>query len=135
MLETIKLHTIYKVIRFFPFAFFLLNFTIPLLGIESEISKKVNWPLEMRLPISGSFAEYRNSHLHMGCDFKTYGINGFPVLSVFDGFVSNMSYSEFGYGLSIILSSPSLNLNARYAHLNDLNGDATGLEELNHSLR
>jgi hypothetical protein len=135
MLETIKLHTIYKVIRFFPFAFFLLNFTIPLLGIESEISKKVNWPLEMRLPISGSFAEYRNSHLHMGCDFKTYGINGFPVLSVFDGFVSTMSYSEFGYGLSIILSSPSLNLNARYAHLNDLNGDATGLEELNHSLR
>ena len=112
--------------------FFLLLETI--YSIENASKKKVFWPLEMMLPISGSFAEYRNSHLHMGCDFKTYGINGFPVLGVFDGYISNMSYSELGYGLSIILSSPSLNLNARYAHLNDLSGEIDGLEELKHSL-
>ncbi len=104
-------------------------------AVESESKKKVYWPLDMQLPISGSFAEYRNSHLHMGCDFKTYGINGFPVLSVFDGHVSHMSYSEYGYGLSIILSSPTLNLNARYAHLNDLQGSLDGLEELKQGLR
>ena len=115
--------------------FFYIGIVPFLSAIEPDAKKKVFWPLDMKLPISGSFAEYRNSHLHMGCDFKTYGINGFPVLSVFDGYVSNMSYSENGYGLSIILTSPSLNLNARYAHLNDLYGNVDGLEELKQSLR
>jgi hypothetical protein len=115
--------------------FFYLGIVHFLSAIEPEAKMKVFWPLDMKLPISGSFAEYRNSHLHMGCDFKTYGINGFPVLSVFDGYVSNMSYSENGYGLSIILTSPTLNLNARYAHLNDLYGNVDGLEELKQSLR
>lgn len=115
--------------------FFYIGIVHFLSAIEPDAKKKVFWPLDMKLPISGSFAEYRNSHLHMGCDFKTYGINGFPVLSVFDGYVSNMSYSENGYGLSIILTSPSLNLNARYAHLNDLYGNVDGLEELKQSLR
>lgn len=114
--------------------FFYILIIPSLMGIEPDVRKKVFWPLELMLPISGSFAEYRNSHLHMGCDFKTYGINGFPVLSVFDGHVYSMSYSEAGYGLSLVMYSPSLNLSARYAHLNDLTGQIDGLEELKHSL-
>lgn len=94
----------------------------------------VYWPMQVRLPISGTFAEFRNSHLHMGCDYKTYGINGFSVLSVYDGNIASMSYANNGYGLSINLFSPSLKIYAKYAHLNDLHGDVSGLEELKTAL-
>ena len=109
-------------------------FTFQLYSIEPEKIDSVYWPMQVRLPISGTFAEFRNSHLHMGCDYKTYGINGFPVLSVYDGNIASMSYSNNGYGLSINLFSPSLKIFAKYAHLNDLKGDITGLEELKTAL-
>jgi hypothetical protein len=121
---------------FIIFTLFLILFPNNyLFSIDENLKNQVLWPLEMKLPISGSFAEYRNSHLHMGCDFKTYGINGFPVLSVFDGRITSISYSEFGYGLSLVLYSPRLNLYARYAHLNDLKGDIPELDDLKHALR
>lgn len=104
-------------------------------AIDKSNQSKIIWPLEEKFPISGSFAEFRNSHMHMGLDFKSFGINGFAVKSVFDGTVTFMSYSEFGYGLSILINSPSMGVTARYAHLNDLTGDVAGLEELKHALR
>ena len=67
-------------------------------AIEPEKIDSVHWPMQVRLPISGTFAEFRNSHLHMGCDYKTYGINGFSVLSVYDGNITSMSYASNGYG-------------------------------------
>jgi hypothetical protein len=70
----------------------------------------------------------------MGCDYKTYGINGFSVLSVYDGNIASMSYANNGYGLSINLFSPSLKIYTKYAHLNDLQGDVSGLEELKTAL-
>ncbi len=106
-----------------------------LFAIDKSNQSKIIWPLEEKFPISGSFAEFRNSHMHMGLDFKSFGINGFAVKSVFDGTVTFMSYSEFGYGLSILINSPSMGVTARYAHLNDLTGDVAGLEELKHALR
>jgi hypothetical protein len=45
-----------------------------------------------------------------------------------------MSYANNGYGLSINLFSPSLKIYAKYAHLNDLKGDISGLEELKTAL-
>jgi hypothetical protein len=123
--------------KFFYFILGLFIFSgnlFSLFSIDKEKQAKIEWPLEMKVPISGSFAEFRNSHMHMGCDFKTFGINGFPVLSIFDSTIKTISYSEAGYGLSILLYSPSLGLTARYAHLNDLKGDVEGLEELKRSL-
>ncbi|MBK8395262.1 MAG: hypothetical protein IPL26_08480 [Leptospiraceae bacterium] len=103
-------------------------------SFEPEKIDSVHWPMQFRLPISGTFAEFRNSHLHMGCDYKTYGINGFSILSVYEGNIASMSYANNGYGLSINLFSPSLKLYAKYAHLNDLKGDIVGLEELKMAL-
>ncbi|HMV40893.1 MAG TPA: hypothetical protein PK079_16490 [Leptospiraceae bacterium] len=117
----------------FLIALYLL-FEISLSAIEPEKIDSVYWPMQVRLPISGTFAEFRNSHLHMGCDYKTYGINGFSVLSVFDGNIASMSYSANGYGLSLNLFSPSLKIYAKYGHLNDLSGDVYGLEELKNAL-
>ena len=117
--------------RKFYLCFFIILFQSELF---SEDLEKVVWPLEQRLPISGSFAEFRNTHLHMGCDFKTYGINGFPVLAVFGGHLSSLSYSEFGYGLTFWLSSASGKLSARYAHLHDLKGEVPGLDEFRNAM-
>jgi hypothetical protein len=111
-----------------------LGLNLQLLSIEPEKIDSVYWPMQVRLPISGTFAEFRNSHLHMGCDYKTYGINGLSVLSVYDGNIASMSYANNGYGLSINLFSPSLKIYAKYAHLNDLKGDVSGLEELKTAL-
>ena len=108
--------------------------TLQIHSIEPEKTDSVHWPMQVRLPISGTFAEFRNSHLHMGCDYKTYGINGFSILSVYDGNIASMSYANNGYGLSINLFSPSLKLYAKYAHLNDLKGEIAGLEELKTAL-
>ena len=113
---------------------FWFLFVMQLSAIEPEKIDSVYWPMQVRLPISGTFAEFRNSHLHMGCDYKTYGINGFSVLSVYDGNIASMSYANNGYGLSINLFSPSLKIYAKYAHLNDLQGDVSGLEELKTAL-
>jgi hypothetical protein len=109
--------------------------SLSLWSIDREKQSQIFWPLKEKHPISGSFAEFRNSHMHMGCDFKTFGINGFPVLGVFDGSVTTLSYSEYGYGLSVILTARRLGVNARYAHLNDLTGEVTGLETFKHALR
>lgn len=114
---------------------FIFVFCSQILSLDRQKQTKILWPLEKKLPISGSFAEFRNSSMHMGCDFKTFGINGFPVLGVYDGSITQISYSQAGYGLSIILSSNQLGLNSRYAHLHDLYGEITGLEEFKHALR
>ncbi|MCE9498919.1 MAG: hypothetical protein K8R21_00120 [Leptospira sp.] len=104
------------------------------LTAEKDFSAKVVWPLEFPSPISGTFTEFRNSSLHLGCDFKTYGLNGFVVKSVFDGYIETLSYSKTGYGLSINLFAPSSGLHAKYAHLNDLRGDLKGLDTLKMAL-
>ncbi|MDX1957746.1 MAG: M23 family metallopeptidase [Leptospiraceae bacterium] len=115
--------------------FALITLPSLVMPIDSEKKAKVGWPMLLKVPISGSFAEFRNSHLHMGCDFKTYGINGLPVLSIFDGYISHISFSDSGYGLTVLSSSPNLGLTSRHAHLHDLYGDISGLFELHHSLR
>ncbi len=110
--------------------FFIIIFSQSIFSDDKLKTDDVIWPMKLKLPISGTFAEYRNSHLHMGCDFKTYGINGYPILSVFDGHISSISYSDKGYGLSVNIYSPKLNLTAKYAHLNDFVSDVKDLENL-----
>lgn len=112
------------------YIFFIILLSYNLYPQDKLKNDEVIWPMKLKLPITGTFAEFRNSHLHMGCDFKTYGINGYPILSVFDGYISNISYSEKGYGLSVNIYSPKLNLTAKYAHLNDFVSEVKGLENL-----
>lgn len=117
------------------FLFFYFIFILFLSTTEVQKAENIYWPMKLRLPISGTFAEFRNSHLHMGCDYKTYGINGFPIVSVFDGYVSSLSYSETGYGLSVNLISNQYNLQAKYAHLNDLRMAVPELDNLKIALQ
>lgn len=90
--------------------------------------------MEMRVPITGSFAEFRNHSLHLGCDFKTYWMNGFPVLSPFDAYISQIRYSERGYGLSMNLYSPKYKMTTKIAHLSTFSNKVKGLNELKEAL-
>ncbi|TGN17641.1 M23 family metallopeptidase [Leptospira idonii] len=97
-------------------------------------SDEVVFPLPYFSPISGTFAEIRSNHLHMGSDFKSYGLNGHSILSTFDGYVEEIGYSKLGYGLYLFLYSPSYKIKARYAHLHSFGGDLADLELLRRAL-
>ncbi len=94
----------------------------------------LGFPMELETPISGSYAEYRVHHLHMGCDFKTFHANGIFALSPFSGSVDSIGQSQKGYGLNLVLKSSSSPLKAKLAHLLDLKGIRKDLELLREAL-
>ncbi|XDD51317.1 M23 family metallopeptidase [Leptospira sp. WS92.C1] len=98
-----------------------------------ELQGKLRFPMEFQTPISGSFAEYRVHHLHMGADFKTFHMNGLPAIAPFDGFVESISESPTGYGLNLMLRSSS-GLRAKFAHLFNVEGARKELENLRQAL-
>ncbi|MDV6237806.1 M23 family metallopeptidase [Leptospira ellisii] len=105
----------------------------PELRLYPELQGKMLFPMEFQTPVSGSFAEYRVHHLHMGADFKTFHQNGFPAIAPFDGVVESISESPSGYGLNLVLRSGS-GLRAKFAHLFSVEGARKELENLRQSL-
>ncbi|WP_246032064.1 M23 family metallopeptidase [Leptospira fluminis] len=90
--------------------------------------------MELETPISGSYAEYRIHHLHMGCDFKTFHTNGLYAKAPFSGYVESIAQSAKGYGVNLVLKSYSSPLKAKLAHLLDFNGIRKDLELLREAL-
>ncbi|ABJ75491.1 M23 family metallopeptidase [Leptospira borgpetersenii] len=132
--------------RFFAFSTYtvlLFAFILLVNGLKAEdrpesllfpeLQGKLQFPMEIQTPVSGSFAEYRIHHLHMGADFKTFHLNGFPAIAPFDGIVESVSESPTGYGLNLILRSSS-GLRAKFAHLFNLEGVKKELENLRQAL-
>ncbi|TGM01046.1 M23 family metallopeptidase [Leptospira barantonii] len=105
----------------------------PELLLFPELQGKLRFPMEFQTPISGSFAEYRTHHLHMGADFKTFHLNGLPAIAPFDGVVESVSESPTGYGLNLMVRSAS-GLRAKFAHLFNLEGAKKELENLRQAL-
>ncbi|XDD48242.1 M23 family metallopeptidase [Leptospira sp. WS39.C2] len=119
-----------------PFlCFFLLT---PILIADSKIPEiphsEVGFPLPYFSPVSGTFAEIRNHNLHLGSDFKSYGLNGHNILATFDGYVEEISYSKTGYGLSLNLYNPKYKIKSKYAHLHSFGGTLYELELLRRAL-
>ncbi|MFI3289205.1 MAG: M23 family metallopeptidase [Rikenellaceae bacterium] len=56
---------------------------------------------------SGSFGEMRTDHFHSGVDIKTDSVEGKPVVASYDGYVSRISLSPYGYGLAIYIAHPN----------------------------
>jgi hypothetical protein len=73
-------------------------------------------PLPGDLVLTGSFGEYRNSHLHAGLDFSTGGEVGMAVLSSLPGVVERIRTQGVGYGRSVYVRAPDGRLLV-YAHL------------------
>jgi hypothetical protein len=99
-----------------------------------EIRKDMGWPLSFFSPISGTFCEYRNYNMHMGADFKSYGLNGHPILATYDGYIEHISQSKKGYGVSLNIKSPSIGIKTKYAHLHSYLGADGRLELLRQSI-
>ncbi len=56
-----------------------------LMELRAEVPEippeEVGFPLPYLSPITGTFAEIRNHNLHLGSDFKSYGLNGHDILA------------------------------------------------------
>ncbi len=73
-------------------------------------------PLNIPLYLSGVFGECRSTHFHAGMDIKTNQIEGLPVFSIGDGYVSRIKVSAYGYGNALYVTHPN-GYTSVYGHL------------------
>jgi murein DD-endopeptidase MepM/ murein hydrolase activator NlpD len=66
--------------------------------------------------LAGNFSEIRPNHFHAGIDVKIGGVDGEPIKSIDDGYISRMKISSFGYGNVLYVKHPSGHTSV-YAHL------------------
>lgn len=71
---------------------------------------------------SANFGEMRPNHFHAGTDFKTDGVEGKPIVSVADGYISRISLSPSGYGLALYVTHPN-GMTSVYGHLSRFRRD------------
>lgn len=73
-------------------------------------------PFDFPILLSGNFGELRSNHFHSGIDFKTQGVEGKPVHTVQEGYVSRISVSPWGYGNGLYITHPD-GTTTVYGHL------------------
>ena len=74
------------------------------------------WPMDIPPLLSGTFGELRSGHFHAGVDIKTQGEEGQPVRSIWEGHVSRIKVSPYGYGHALYIDHPNGKTTV-YAHL------------------
>ena len=77
-------------------------------------------PIHLPFDLAGCFGEPRTAHFHSGIDIKTDGTEGKPVFSIYDGYISRIKVSPYGYGKCIYIKHPN-GLTSVYAHLSAFN--------------
>lgn len=89
-----------------------------LVGITTVTAEaqQLRKPLDIPVLLSGNFGELRSNHFHSGIDFKTQGVEGKPIRSVQDGYVSRISVSPWGYGNGLYITHPD-GTTTVYGHL------------------
>lgn len=76
-------------------------------------------PLNGRLVLTGSFAEYRGNHYHSGIDYRTKNLPDRNVYAVDKGYIRRIKISPAGYGRAIYIAH-SNGLTSVYGHLDFL---------------
>lgn len=79
-------------------------------------AQQLRKPMDIPVLLSGNFGELRSNHFHSGIDFKTQGVEGKPIHSVQDGYVSRISVSPWGYGNGLYITHPD-GTTTIYGHL------------------
>lgn len=94
-----------------------------LTGITTVTAKaqQLRKPMDIPVLLSGNFGELRSNHFHSGIDFKTQGVEGKPIHSVQDGYVSRISVSPWGYGNGLYITHPD-GTTTVYGHLQKFSG-------------
>jgi len=78
------------------------------------------YPLDNCKTLTGTFGELRSNHFHTGLDFSTGGEAGKPVYAIYDGYVSRIKASPYGYGKVLYIDHPNGHTSV-YAHLDEFN--------------
>ena len=73
-------------------------------------------PVNYEIALAGNFAEPRYNHFHGGIDVKTGGVEGKPIFSIGDGYVSCVTVGLGGYGNAIYVHHPE-GYTSVYCHL------------------
>lgn len=119
--------------KHFKTKFFLLLFVVAASPFPCK-SESINdlpnllWPLEIRNGISGTFGEYRGTHLHMGVDLKTHGRTGLEVFAADDGSIFRIKYTWRGFGKAVYIRHRS-GLISVYGHMERFENKILKLED------
>lgn len=73
-----------------------------------------------RASLSGSYGDIRFNHFHAGLDIRTGGVEGVPVHSAAEGYVSRIGVSPRGYGNALYITHPN-GYTTVYGHLKEFN--------------
>jgi len=73
-------------------------------------------PVAYTVSLAGNFGEPRPHHFHGGIDVKTDGVEGKPVYSIADGYVSRITVGLFGFGNAVYVNHPE-GYTSVYCHL------------------
>ena len=103
------------------------------LSLQAQVDKGNSFDSPLRIDIipSGTFGELRNNHFHAGLDIRTQQKTGFPIYAPFDGYVSRIKVSSFGYGKALYIDHPN-GITTVYGHLEAYNGDIAAFVKKRH---
>lgn len=73
-------------------------------------------PVAYEISLAGNFGEPRPNHFHGGIDVKTGGVEGKPIYSIADGYVSRITVGLLGFGNAVYVSHPDGRTSV-YCHL------------------
>ena len=92
------------------FTLFLIVF------ISAKSQSKYDFPVELPVYLSGSFAELRPNHFHSGIDIKTRGKTGYKIFSLEDGYIQRIQITLGGNGKALYVKHDN-GQSSVYAHL------------------
>lgn len=73
-------------------------------------------PVAYEISLAGNFGEPRPNHFHEGIDVKTGGVEGKPIYSIADGYVSRITVGLLGFGNAVYINHPDGRTSV-YCHL------------------
>ncbi len=93
---------------------------------KAIVSDEIHSPLAIPLNLSTLFGDICPNHLHMGLDFRTNGVEGVPIFSIREGYVSRIRVSRGGYGKVLYVNHPNGHTSV-YAHCSKFFGNIDSL--------
>ena len=77
-------------------------------------------PVDIKIYLSGTFAELRTDHFHSGMDIRTGEVEGLNIYAIADGYVSRIKVTPGGYGKALYITHPNGYVSV-YGHLQQYN--------------
>tara|TARA_A100001011_G_scaffold400216_1_gene513276 strand:+ start:36345 stop:38051 length:1707 start_codon:yes stop_codon:yes gene_type:complete len=93
-----------------------LFYLLLIVFISAKSQNNFDFPVELPIYLSGSFAELRPNHFHSGIDIKTKGKTGYKIFSLEDGYIQRIQITLGGNGKAIYIKHDN-GQSSVYAHL------------------